>query len=87
MEKDIILQLILEDIKHTQFIESLNAIGVQIDDRHIVNLDIVVALMLGYSKGNIPDEWMEMYHTCILTYNPESTSVIDVFNKLTLVRE
>ena len=87
MEKDIILQLILEDIKHTQFIESLNAIGVQIDDRHIVNLDIVVALMLGYPKGNIPDEWMEMYHTYILTFNPESTSIVQIYNKLTHLGE
>ena len=81
------MQLILEDIKHTQFIESLNAIGVQIDDRHIVNLDIVVARLLGYSKGNIPDEWMEMYHECIINFKPESASIIHIYNKLTHLDE
>lgn len=66
MEKEIIIQLIAEDMLHNQLINGLNNIGLLVSDQHVLSLDRIVALTMGFSTNDIPDEWCSAYHAVML---------------------
>ena len=48
-----IIQLLVEDIKHNQLLTGLYSIGLNDDDKYTLNLDLLIAEMMGISP--IPD--------------------------------
>lgn len=67
MERDRIIALITEDIKHNQLLNGLGSIGLNDNDRYTLSLDLVIADMMGYSEGKVPDKWLETYHKTMLS--------------------
>jgi hypothetical protein len=67
MERDKIIALLVADIKHNQLLNGLDSIGLNDNDRYTLSLDLVIADMMGYPKGNIPDKWLETYHKTMLS--------------------
>lgn len=67
MERDKIIALIAEDIKHNQLLNGLDSIGLNDNDRYSLGIDFIVADMMGYSKGQVPDKWLEAYHKTMLS--------------------
>lgn len=60
--KEIIIQLIQQDIKHTRFIESLNALGLTAD-QYYLNLSTIIFELVGIdcSKVEKSDVILNMY--------------------------
>ena len=69
MEKEIIIQILVADILHNQLLNGLNGIGLTDNDRYILELDILVAEMMGITKGHIPDSWFTIYLGVMLNIN------------------
>lgn len=67
MERDKIIALLVEDIKHNRLLNGLNNIGLNGNDRYVLSIDLVIADMMGYTKGKIPDRWLETYHKTMLS--------------------
>ena len=72
MEREKIIALIVEDIKHNQLLNGLNSIGLNDDNRFVLKLDRVVADLMGFTK--IPDKWFDCYHKTILNITSEYTA-------------
>lgn len=66
MEKEKIITLIAEDIKHNQLVNGLNSIGLTDNDQYTLNIVWIVAEMMGKPKGKVPDEWLDIYHQTML---------------------
>lgn len=66
MQKDKIIQLITEDIKHNQLLNGLDKIGLRDDDRYTLSIDLLVADMMGHPETKVPDKWLEAYHQTML---------------------
>ncbi|WP_343637516.1 hypothetical protein [Fluviicola sp.] len=92
MERDRIIALIAEDIKHNQLLSGLNSIGLTENDRYTLSLDLVIAEMMGYKHGMIPDNWLDVYHDSMLTYPINLTAkeirnrAVVLYNELLEVR-
>ena len=69
MEKEIIIQILVADILHNQLLNGLNSIGLTDNDKYTLELDILVAEMMGITKGHIPDSWFSIYHCVMLNIN------------------
>lgn len=67
MERDKIIALLVEDIKHNRLLNGLNNIGLNDNDRYVLSIDLVIADMMGYTKGKVPDRWLETYHKTMLS--------------------
>lgn len=67
MEKEKIITLIVEDMKHNRLINGLEGIGLSDNDRHVLALDIFIAELMGYNSGNIPDTWLDKYQNTMLS--------------------
>ena len=74
MERDKIIVLITEDIKHNQLLNGLNSIGLTDNDRYTLSLDLVVADMMGYPETKVPDKWLDTYHKTMLSIPYNLTS-------------
>lgn len=74
MERDKIIALIVEDIKHNRLLNGLDSIGLNDNDRYTLSLDLVIASMMGYSKGKVPDKWLEAYHKTMLSVTQNLTT-------------
>lgn len=59
--KDLIIQLIQQDLKHSQLTEGLRQMG--LDDFGLYTLDIlsIVAHLMNIPKEKITDRWAEIY--------------------------
>ncbi len=53
MNKKIIKKLLIADIKHNQLINGLYNIGLMDNDKYTLNLDFIVAELMGVKNGNI----------------------------------
>jgi hypothetical protein len=67
MERDKIIKLITEDIKHNQLLNGLDNIGLRDDDRYTLSIDLLVADMMGHPETKVPDKWLEAYHQTMLS--------------------
>ena len=74
MEKEKIIALLTEDIKHNQLLNGLDSIGLWDHDRYILELDILIADLMGYKHGMIPDSWFDVYHKTMLSIPHDLTS-------------
>lgn len=92
MERDKIVALIAEDIKHNQLLNGLESIGLNDNDRYTLSLDLVIADMMGYPKGKVPDKWLDIYHKtmlaipCDLTPKEAQSRAIALFEALCTVK-
>ena len=69
--KRTIIQLLVEDIKHNQLLTGLYSIGLNDDDKYTLNLDLMIAEMMGVSP--IPDAWLDIYHKTMLEIDTNIT--------------
>ena len=53
MNEKIIKKLLIADIKHNQLINGLYNIGLRDNDKYTLNLDFIVAELMGLKNGNI----------------------------------
>ena len=67
MQKDKIITLLEQDIKHNQLLNGLEEIGLNDNDRYTLSIDLLVADMMGYPESKVPDKWLEAYHKLMLT--------------------
>ncbi len=74
MEKEKIIALIAEDIKHNQLLNGLDSIGLWDHDRYTLELDVLIAEIMGYKHGMIPDCWFDAYHKTMLSIPHNLTS-------------
>lgn len=93
MERDKIIRLIAEDIKHNSLLNGLNSIGLTDSDRHTLSIDLLVADILGYPKGKVPDMWLETYHQTMfdtsnnITPKEAYSRAAILFDALTIINE
>ncbi len=80
MNEKLIKKLLVADIKHNQLINGLYNIGLMDNDKYTLDIDFVVAELLGITKGNVPDEWLDTYHSSML--NLQSTMTDDEIGML-----
>ena len=66
MERENIITLLEQDIKHNQLLNGLEEIGLTDNDKYTLSIDLLVADIMGYSEGNVPDKWLEIYHQTML---------------------
>jgi len=64
MERDKIIALIAEDIKHNSLINGIHAIGLADNDNYLLKLDVLIAELMGHTK--IPDRWLTTYQSTML---------------------
>ena len=62
--KRTIVQLLVADIKHNQLLNGLYDIGFYDNDLYMLNIDFIVANMMGVSP--LPDAWLDLYHKTML---------------------
>ena len=88
MNDKIIKKLLIADIKHNQLINGLYNIGLMDNDKYTLNIDFVVAELLGIKNKNVPDEWLDTYHGTMLNLQSTMTDdeivllVDDLYNRL-----
>lgn len=93
MDRDKIIRLITEDIKHNQLLNGLNNIGLTDNDRYTLSIDLFIADMMGYPKGKVPDRWLEIYHQTLLSIPHDMTSkearnrAVGLYDALIIINE
>ena len=93
MERDKIIVLLVADIKHNQLLNGLDSIGLNDNDRYTLSLDLVIADMMGYPKGKVPDKWLETYHKTMLSipndlpHKEAKNQAIELFESLSSVKD
>lgn len=75
MNEKLIKKLLVADIKHNQLINGLYNIGLMDNDKYTLNIDFIVAELLGIKQGTVPDEWLNTYQCTML--NLQSTMTVD----------
>lgn len=60
-QKELILQLIQQDLKHHQLIHGLRQLGLQDDGLYNLNILPIVARLMGVPEGEIAEEWAAIY--------------------------
>ncbi|NOQ72015.1 MAG: hypothetical protein GQ574_08440 [Crocinitomix sp.] len=67
MEKrEFIINLIEQDIKHNQLLNGLYEIGLTDNERYTLGIVWLVADMVEQEEGEVPDSWLELYHSVML---------------------
>ena len=88
MNEKLIKKLLVADIKHNQLINGLYNIGLMDNDKYTLDIDFIVAELLGIKNGNVPDEWLDSYHGTMLNLQSTMTDdeivlfVDDLYNRL-----
>ena len=62
MQKDKIITLLEQDIKHNRLLNGLEEIGLTDNDKYSLSIDLLVANMMGYPETKVPDKWLEGTH-------------------------
>lgn len=78
MERDKIIALIAEDIKHSSLINGLQTIGLVDNDNYLLKLDVLIAELMGHST--VPDNWLTTYQSTMLDI-PHSISEKEARNR------
>ncbi len=69
--KRTILQLLVADIKHNQLLNGLYDMGFYDDDIYTLNIDFIVANMMGVSTISVA--WLDIYHKTMLEIDTNIT--------------
>ena len=67
--KELIIQLIQQDLKHHQLLLGLEQIGLHAEDTHHLKLLSIIAQLMQVPQGEIDDEWSVVY----VNYMQEAT--------------
>ena len=70
-EKELIISLIQQDLKHCQLIVGLDELGLQASDKHCLGILDIVANLMRVPEGNVEFDWGRTY----LTYMSDCTGV------------
>jgi len=62
--KQLVIQLIIQDMKHEQLVGGLQQLGFQ-TDLHGSDISAIVAQLLGISENNITNDWLDVYMSFI----------------------
>ena len=88
MNEKLIKKLLVADIKHNQLINGLYNIGLMDNDKYTLDIDFVVAELLGIKNGAVPDDWLDTYHSTMMNLHSTMTDdeivllVYDLYNRL-----
>lgn len=82
MERDKIIALIVEDIKHNSLINGLQEIGLMDNDNYLLKLDVLIAELMGYST--ISDSWLTTYQSTMLDI-PHSISAKEAHSRAVIL--
>jgi hypothetical protein len=66
MNRDIVIKLIEQDIKHNQLLNGLNEIGLTDNERYTLDIVWIVADMMGIEKTKLSERWLYLYHSTML---------------------
>jgi len=66
MNRDIIIKLIEQDIKHNQLLNGLNKIGLTDNERYTLDIVWIVVDMMGIEKTKLSERWLDLYHSTML---------------------
>jgi len=66
MNREIIIKLIEQDIKHNQLLNGLNEIGLTDNERYTLDIVWIVADMMGIDKTKLSERWLDLYHSTML---------------------
>jgi len=58
--KDIIIKLLIQDMKHEQLINGMQQLGFE-SDMHGTDISTIVATLMGIAEDNISEDWMNVY--------------------------
>ncbi len=70
MDRELIIRLIEQDIKHNQLINGFNRIGLIVSEDHHLNIVGIVSGLM----GNSSDDWFDLYHKTMLDVEPSMIS-------------
>jgi len=80
MNRDNIIKLIEQDIKHNQLLNGLNEIGLTENERYTLDIVWLVADMMGIEKTKLSERWLDLYHSTMLNI-PHNLSPKEVHSK------
>ncbi len=69
--KELIIALIQQDLKHSQLILGLDDLGLSASDKHNLEMFDIVANLMQVPEGHIESDWARVY----LTYMSDSREV------------
>ena len=69
--KELIIKLIQQDLKHCQLVVGLDQLGLEASDKHCLELLDIVADLMQVPAGNLEFDWGRVY----ITYMSECTGV------------
>jgi hypothetical protein len=69
--KDLIINLIQQDLKHCQLILGLDDLGLEASDKHSLEMFDIIADLMQVPEGHIESDWARVY----LAYMSESREV------------
>lgn len=70
-QKDLIIALLCQDLKHSQFLLGLDDLGLSASDKHSLELFDIIAKLMHVPEGEAESNWARVY----LTYMSESREV------------
>lgn len=62
--KELIIQLIEQDMKHQQLVEAICRAGFE-TDAHQLEIYRIVAQLMGMDVDTLPARWVELYWNCV----------------------
>lgn len=71
INKELIIALIQQDLKHSQLILGLDDLGLSASDKHSLEIFDILANLMQVPEGHVESEWARVY----LTYMSESREV------------
>ncbi|WP_438712057.1 hypothetical protein ACSTS3_06200 [Aquimarina muelleri] len=81
--KELIIELIQQDLKHSQLLYGLDEIGLCGTELYFLEISEIVYRLMNVSSGEMGDHWMETYMNFMRdTVNYEISHSIDVFKPL-----
>ncbi len=69
--KELIIALIQQDLKHSQLILGLDDLGLSASDKHSLEMFDIVANLMQVPEGHVESDWARVY----LTYMSDSREV------------
>ena len=69
--KELIINLIQQDMKHSQLILGLDDLGLEASDKHCLEMFDIIANLMHVPDGHIEDRWARVY----LAYMSESRDI------------
>ncbi|MFT6443382.1 MAG: hypothetical protein ACJASQ_001165 [Crocinitomicaceae bacterium] len=70
-ERELIISLIQQDLKHCQLIVGLDELGLEASDKHCLGILDIVADLMRVPEGNVEFDWGRTY----VTYMAECTGM------------